>query len=161
MKSVTLLVALVAGSVLVMAPGESAAQGPPDWVRDRIPVQQERDGWEDRDGRDDDRWERRRDQGGRVVWDRRRSPDQRVGPPFCRNGQGHPVHGREWCVRKGFGLGGGLADVIRRGPRRDQGGGPIYDRRGDILDRLPIPGRRDRPEWERDRDDDRRWPDRR
>ena len=27
-------------------------------------------------------------------------------PSFCRSGAGHPVHGREWCVQKGFGLGG-------------------------------------------------------
>lgn len=25
------------------------------------------------------------------------------GPPFCRSGEGHPVHGWGWCVRKGFG----------------------------------------------------------
>ncbi len=24
------------------------------------------------------------------------------GPPFCQNGQGHPVHGWSWCVSKGF-----------------------------------------------------------
>ena len=24
------------------------------------------------------------------------------GPPFCRNGQGHPVHGMEWCREKGW-----------------------------------------------------------
>ncbi len=24
------------------------------------------------------------------------------GPPFCQNGQGHPVHGFAWCVSKGF-----------------------------------------------------------
>lgn len=24
------------------------------------------------------------------------------GPPFCQNGQGHPVHGWDWCVSKGF-----------------------------------------------------------
>jgi hypothetical protein len=28
------------------------------------------------------------------------------GPAFCRSGAGHPVRGREWCVEKGFGLGG-------------------------------------------------------
>lgn len=27
------------------------------------------------------------------------------GPPFCRSGVGHPVHGRRWCLEKGFGLG--------------------------------------------------------
>jgi hypothetical protein len=26
-------------------------------------------------------------------------------PSFCRSGAGHPVHGRGWCVEKGFGLG--------------------------------------------------------
>lgn len=24
------------------------------------------------------------------------------GPPFCRNGQGHPVHGMAWCEDKGW-----------------------------------------------------------
>src|SRR6185437_15155028 len=27
------------------------------------------------------------------------------GPAFCRNGQGHPKFGREWCVDHGFPLG--------------------------------------------------------
>jgi hypothetical protein len=27
-------------------------------------------------------------------------------PAFCRSGAGHPVFGREWCLEKGFGLGG-------------------------------------------------------
>ena len=27
---------------------------------------------------------------------------QERGPPFCRSGEGHPVHGWGWCVRKGF-----------------------------------------------------------
>jgi hypothetical protein len=26
-------------------------------------------------------------------------------PSFCRDGSGHPVHGRSWCVQKGFRLG--------------------------------------------------------
>jgi hypothetical protein len=25
------------------------------------------------------------------------------GPAFCRNGQGHPVHGWEWCRQRGWG----------------------------------------------------------
>ena len=25
------------------------------------------------------------------------------GPAFCRNGQGHPVHGWEWCEQRGWG----------------------------------------------------------
>ena len=35
--------------------------------------------------------------------------DDRVqddGPSFCRSGAGHPVWGRQWCLDKGFGLGG-------------------------------------------------------
>lgn len=28
------------------------------------------------------------------------------GPSFCRSGAGHPVWGRQWCLDKGFGLGG-------------------------------------------------------
>jgi hypothetical protein len=27
-------------------------------------------------------------------------------PSFCRSGEGHPVFGRQWCLDKGFGLGG-------------------------------------------------------
>jgi hypothetical protein len=38
------------------------------------------------------------------------------GPPFCRNGSGHPVHGMAWCYDKGFGGAswhrGSLGDVI-------------------------------------------------
>ena len=37
------------------------------------------------------------------------------GPPFCRNGQGHPVHGREWCERKGWSQ-AGWENVIFRNP---------------------------------------------
>ncbi|HUH11938.1 MAG TPA: hypothetical protein VMK65_02465, partial [Longimicrobiales bacterium] len=63
------------------------------------------DRWDDRRGdRDDDRWnDRRRDDRGR---DRARGQQRAErGPPFCRNGQGHPVHGRRWCQDKGFGQG--------------------------------------------------------
>ncbi|HSL71059.1 MAG TPA: hypothetical protein VK864_12510 [Longimicrobiales bacterium] len=49
--------------------------------------------------------ERIRDLGGWNV-----SPlDDRVednAPSFCRSGAGHPVWGRQWCIGKGFGLGG-------------------------------------------------------
>jgi hypothetical protein len=49
------------------------------------------------------------------------------GPPFCRNGQGHPVHGRAWCQEKGW-IGGttwareGWGDVILGGgvPSRER-----------------------------------------
>lgn len=76
----------------------------------------------DRDDRWDDRRERRRE-GARRGNGRAAGG----GPPFCRNGQGHPVHGWEWCERKGWGGGGydvwtrqdgGWEDVILGGPDR-------------------------------------------
>ena len=33
------------------------------------------------------------------------------GPPFCRNGQGHPVHGMQWCRDKGWSNGYSLRNV--------------------------------------------------
>jgi hypothetical protein len=69
----------------------------------------------------------------------------KAGPPFCRNGQGHPVHGRRWCAEKGFGLGTGLGslgdirwedrgwdDIIFRAPRRER---DVLDR-GGLIDVL-------------------------
>lgn len=99
---------------------------------------------DDRDRRDDDRRERtdRRDTNDRAKADRK-------GPPFCRNGQGHPVHGRQWCREKGFGTGvanrtarwedRGWEDIILRAPRDtdkrrstvDQGG--LMDVLGDVV----------------------------
>jgi hypothetical protein len=43
------------------------------------------------------------------YWDIRRMDPRGVrddAPAFCRSGAGHPVWGREWCIDKGFGLGG-------------------------------------------------------
>jgi len=31
-----------------------------------------------------------------------KAKDNGQGPPFCRNGQGHPVHGQRWCQDKGW-----------------------------------------------------------
>lgn len=39
---------------------------------------------------------------GRFVVNQR----QGRGPAFCRSGAGHPVWGRQWCLEKGWGLGG-------------------------------------------------------
>lgn len=56
----------------------------------------------DADRRDSDRrWEDARREG-------------RQGPPFCRNGQGHPVHGVQWCYDRGFTTTGGVL-LDRRG----------------------------------------------
>ncbi len=82
---------------------------------------------DDRPDDDDDRWENRRnddddDEDAVILRDRndrvvivdprdieRRYPvtqGQGRGPAFCRSGAGHPVWGPEWCLEKGWGLGG-------------------------------------------------------
>jgi hypothetical protein len=74
----------------------------------------DRDKWSDRDDRRDD-----------CDDDRYRYGDGRDkhgnGPPFCRSGQGHPVHGRAWCRQKGWENASlrnvGWGDVILRRPR--------------------------------------------
>ncbi|MGH7483048.1 MAG: hypothetical protein ACRELV_12910 [Longimicrobiales bacterium] len=103
----------------------------------------DRDGeWERRRGADDrDRRDRGSDDGlGDIIFGDDDDRARRGGPPFCRNGQGHPVHGRRWCVDKGFGLGSrgsigwdrsGWDDVIFRSPRRSG----VYDR-GGLIDVL-------------------------
>jgi hypothetical protein len=118
------VLALAAG-----APQQAEAQGPP---RDRQERQRDKDWERDRSAKDRDVWD--------VVLGRRgetRTNARGGGPPFCQNGQGHPVHGREWCRQKGFGVGstGRLDDVIFRNPRRDtrlnQGG--LIDVLGDVV----------------------------
>ena len=90
------------GLICTMAPDLPACRGG-ETARDseRFPrgETRDRDGRDGRDTRDtrDTRageWER----DGREARGR-----QGAGPPFCRNGQGHPVHGRQWCRDKGFG----------------------------------------------------------
>lgn len=99
-------------------------------------------------GRDDDARSRRdRDRRDDRRADRRDRNDRGNGPPFCRNGQGHPVHGQQWCRDKGFGSDrgvvwrdGGLGDIIFGSPRGtdrqrrgavDQGG--LIDVLGDVV----------------------------
>jgi hypothetical protein len=100
-----------------------AAQGGGPSIRDVIFG---RDGGDQRDARSsrlpDDRDYRYEDQS-------RGKAKKGNGPPFCRNGQGHPVHGRRWCEEKGWGTGNdygtwsraGWRDVIfRDSPARQQ-----------------------------------------
>ena len=125
--------------------------GREDRDRDR-----DRDRATQRDRRSDDRYEDRD----------RRDRDRGEGPPFCRNGEGHPVHGMRWCRDKGFGSydrgviweDRGWEDIIldrRRDDRRrstvGEGGlidvlgsvilGRIVDERGLGGDRQPLQGR--------------------
>jgi hypothetical protein len=56
--------------------------------------------------RSNDRYDQRYDRRYDDRYDRSRPGRASGGPVFCRNGSGHPVHGRRWCADKGFGLGG-------------------------------------------------------
>lgn len=122
--------AVLATALALSVPAALEAQGPPG-ERDRHPERTERRG-SDRDGgawdvifgRRGDR-ERDRDRGrDRDRYEDRDDRGRAAGPPFCRNGEGHPVFGRRWCRDKGFGVGsqGGnvLEDIIFRTPRRDR-----------------------------------------
>jgi hypothetical protein len=62
-------------------------------------------------------------------------------PAFCRSGAGHPVHGRQWCRDKGFGIGydrwdrDGWGQIILRQPRQRQqqlGRSLLIDLLGDV-----------------------------
>ncbi len=114
--------------------------------RDTRPETRDRDGgW----GGEASRGQR----GAEGRADRRPNARQGNGPPFCRNGQGHPVHGTKWCRDKGWGQDGGWRDVswedvilgprdrrIERTPRLDRGG--LLDVLGDVvLGRLERQGR--------------------
>jgi hypothetical protein len=63
----------------------SAEQRRREEERERLGNRRDRD-------RDDDDWY---DDDGRNG----------NGPAFCRSGAGHPVHGREWCRRRGYDVG--------------------------------------------------------
>lgn len=77
--------------------------------------------------------ETRRRRGDDIFHDRRSGArtKQGNGPPFCRNGNGHPVHGRQWCVDKGWGLGNDRDILNRRRPNRRN---PNRDDNRTILD---------------------------
>jgi hypothetical protein len=63
---------------------------------------------------------------------------QQKGPPFCANGKGHPVHGREWCQQKGWTMNtrwerAAWDDVVLRSPRRAERQPATGRTLGDIL----------------------------
>jgi hypothetical protein len=74
-------------------------------------------------------------------WQLRRMGDRQPSanaPAFCRSGAGHPVHGREWCLDKGFGLGSRSGTLWSRGSVEDV----VFRRRTDAdrLDRGGLAG---------------------
>lgn len=107
----------------------SAAKQQEKREKDRIKaVQDDRD---DDDHKDSDRYRGGLNKGGAK------------GPKFCRTGAGHPVHGRQWCVEKGFGLANSRWDqarwddvIFRRTQPRtslDLSRGTLRDILGDIV----------------------------
>jgi hypothetical protein len=91
-----------------------------------------RDRRDDRDWDDDDRWD-----------DRHGKNKKGKGPKFCQNGQGHPVHGREWCRQKGYDTRYGDYDrvdwgdvILRRGrydTRRDMSRSTLENILGSVV----------------------------
>ena len=84
------------------------------------------------------------------------------GPAFCRSGEGHPVHGWEWCREKGWDRSGRLNRVDRSGRVIDRDG-RVIDRDGRVITRdggiVVVPDTRDGDiaiprRTPRDRDDD-------
>jgi hypothetical protein len=134
MRTMAWTVALAAGMALAAAPSGASAQQAGGWWDWALPeVAQEKRGGSLPDvirGRDD------RQRGN--------ARPANAGPPFCQNGQGHPVHGRQWCRDKGFGTGGvlnsrwdprGWDDVILRAPRgQDRRPGAVSN--GGLIDIL-------------------------
>lgn len=149
--------ALAAGSAVSIPAGDAAAQG-----KSKQKVERKVDRKDDRsrgalggiegiirgdqDRRDRDRTDRRYDDRD-GDWRRgvtRVNRTKQGGPPFCRSGAGHPVHGRSWCVEKGYGYGsdnwgraGGWGDVIFGRTDRDRNrtvsGGSIADVLGSVI----------------------------
>lgn len=128
-----------------------------DVILDRA-ERERRDGRVDRrDGRTDRRDGRYEDRDGRYEYprDSRYENRGRKGPKFCQNGNGHPVHGRQWCRDKGFGEyerradrrweDGGWRDVVFGSPRRTERRTRTMDRGGliDVLGDVVV-GRLDR-----------------
>jgi hypothetical protein len=71
------------------------------------------------------------------------------GPAFCRSGEGHPVHGRQWCIDKGWGLGNRAfdprwerrrwEDIIFGSPRDRRRSGTLDERAlADVLGRVAL-----------------------
>lgn len=153
------LFAAIAGmGVLIVSESEAKAQDTDWWSWALEEAVESRYGGDDYDRNDRydryDRYRRSDDylagelieiilgrRGDRRVYGRDRRKGG--GPPFCRSGRGHPVHGMAWCREKGwdrYGRGpvwdrrGGWGDVILRNRIRYRHGG-VIDRSGliDIL----------------------------
>lgn len=130
-------VATLVAIVLAADPAEAqqAAGGWWDWalpaVLDGTPLRTAQG--ELRLPRGRDREEAGRGAGGRAGGPPGRAARRGGGPPFCRDGRGHPVHGTDWCRDKGWDDDGRLwqraswPEVIFKEPARED---RALDRRG-------------------------------
>lgn len=118
-KRLLLLLSLLVALALTSLPSMASAQGRGNGGRAEVENRRERDR---NDDRDDDRYYDDR-------YDREANSKRGEGPPFCRNGEGHPVHGWEWCEKKGYGgyENRSLGDIIF-GDNRNVSGSRNYDR---------------------------------
>jgi hypothetical protein len=103
----TIIYTVAAGlSLGLVAPDAGEAQGRlGDRVRGTVQDTRTRGtdaGRDTRDRRDDRDRDARRDNRGDSRLGDRVNGRQQGGPPFCSNGQGHPVHGMRWCREHGW-----------------------------------------------------------
>lgn len=139
----TLAGMLLIGAAAAMAPERAAAQADGWWEWAFGTVVQNREtravSTQDPRARIGDQGPAVRTRGAPagIAGDREHEPEEREdgdeqgeegpgGPPFCRNGTGHPVHGMQWCREREFGQGG----VGRGGPAfcRSGIGHPVHGR---------------------------------
>jgi len=162
-KSIATAVAVLAATAVIHTPPPAEAQSGDGWwdwaapavvggqevatrrgpVLIPVPTDRDRDARTgDRRGTLDPRSPRDRDRNTRRGPGQQRGAGQGArgqgqGPPFCRNGQGHPVHGRQWCDQKGWSRAGGWGDVIFRTPQERRRGmvdrGGLLDTLGDVV----------------------------
>jgi hypothetical protein len=126
--------ALALAVALSVSPADAQGRGKGQQKKAKPAAAQElRDRPELRRREYDDRWD--------DWWNDGRVAGREQGPPFCQNGQGHPVHGRQWCVQRGFRLGTGARyeDRVyddRVSDRRDRRGGGSYEQAHDEFHRV-------------------------
>lgn len=80
-----------------------------DGAKDRGPTRSDGDIYRRGERNDEERG--RRDDEYDDEWEDDARGKRGKGPKFCRNGEGHPVHGRAWCREKGFGTDAGYDDT--------------------------------------------------
>lgn len=106
--------------------GGTADSGWWDWALPKVQIQIGDDGAEEQQGKD-------KSKSAKSNSGKTGAPKDKGVPAFCRSGAGHPVHGWQWCVEKGYKMGWRSIDVSGAELKnRDR-----Y-RKGDLLDALGV-----------------------